>query len=197
VVHFPGDHGSAVDLDHEKFMGLWHVTHSTLPLWKSRKDVTISYALTPGSSSQAVQFDDIVQYRSRSAPSTSTPSRVVGVDTLFTPPSSDRPLSKTRYKWRGKGMLRIASSRWQVLGCNTDEKVGPAWAVTYFEKTLFTPEGLDVYSRVPEGLPDELLQDIIGKTKALGGAVGKLANDFFQVEQSSAPTAAQSSAPAS
>ena len=74
----------------------------------------------------------------------------------------------------------IASSKWQVLGYDLDE----GWAVTYFAKTFFTPAGIDIYSRAAEqGLRSELCREIITKTKALGGQVGKLAESLFEVKR--------------
>ncbi|KAI0702937.1 hypothetical protein C8T65DRAFT_655143 [Cerioporus squamosus] len=224
ILYQPDSHNPPIDLDLEKFMGTWHVTHSTLPLWRSRKDVTITYALKTSPSDESVKFDDIVEYRSKSNSPSSTRSRVVGIDTLMaspvpntptgtpgsgsststsdtpihtgaasnlavptqgTAPSSDKP-APTRYKWRGKGWLMIASSRWQLLGCSRDPSAEnpAAWAVTYFEKTLFTPAGLDIYSRTAQGLPDQVVQEIVAQATALGGDVAKLAEGFFEVERS-------------
>ncbi|PCH43718.1 hypothetical protein WOLCODRAFT_90452 [Wolfiporia cocos MD-104 SS10] len=200
-------------------MGTWHVTHSTLPLWRNRKDVTITYVARL-SAGKPAEFDDIVEYRAKSAPPTSTRSRIVGVDKLVVPltsisssGTSADPGPSTRFKWRGKGWLMIASSRWQILGCgfardrrvNVDSaddgdadvpsrppdstpqpEIQAEWALTYFEKTLFTPAGMDIYARAPQGLPDELLQEIIRKAQALGGVVGALATQFFEVERSRA-----------
>ncbi|KAI0674977.1 hypothetical protein C8Q78DRAFT_511934 [Trametes maxima] len=204
VLHQPDAHNPPIELDLERFMGTWHVIRSTLPLWKSRKDVTITYALKSSSNGGTVQFDDTVEYRSKSDPASSRRSRVTGVDTLVEPPEASasaaaaaadttateggtpsRP-AQTRFKWRGKGWLAVATSRWQVLGCSRDPSPeNPhAWAVTYFEKTLFTPAGLDVYARTAEGLPEAFVQEIIAKTRALGGDVAKLAEAFFEVERS-------------
>ena len=47
------------------------------------------------------------------------------------------------FTWRGKGLLIIAKSKWEVR--LLDEK--NQWAVIYFSKTLFTPEGVDIISR--------------------------------------------------
>lgn len=188
AVYAPDAHNPPIPLDLDKFMGTWFVTYSTLPLWKSRKDVTISY--TPKESSGGLtQFDDLVKYRSNSDSPSSKLNSVIGVDTLVVPPSTagaTADIPKTRFKWRGKGWLMIASSRWQILGCSSASETSQ-WAITYFEKTLFTPAGLDIYARTSEGLPDALLQEIIAKTKALGGEVSKLAEQFFEVERSQPP----------
>ncbi len=73
----------------------------------------------------------------------------------------------------------ISSSKWQVLGYGKEQ----GWAVTFFEKTLFTPAGLDIYSRDGTGLSEEVLKEIIEKTKAVGGEVGRLAGAFFEVHR--------------
>lgn len=73
----------------------------------------------------------------------------------------------------------IASSKWQVLGYDLDE----GWVVTYFAKTLFTPAGIDIYSRTKQGLSQELCEEIIAKTRGLGGEVGELAKSLFEVRR--------------
>lgn len=121
---------------------------------------------------------------------------MVGVDRLLLPskPGLHGPgTPPTRFKWRGKGWLKIASSRWQILGCSsnltsTPESSGSldvSWVVTYFEKTIFTSAGLDIYSRSAEGLPAAVVDEIIAQVKALGGDIGKLADTFFEVHSSS------------
>lgn len=52
----------------------------------------------------------------------------------------------------------IASSKWQLLGCNPPGEDEEEWAVTFFEKTLFTPAGLDIYARTEKGLPEDLVR---------------------------------------
>ena len=150
----------------------------------------MTYSLKTPPSGGTVQFDDVVEYYAKS---TSARSRVVGVDTLIVDPldssrhsaSASKP-AQTRYNWRGRGWLFWVTSRWQILGCSADpspENAG-AWAVTYFAKTLFTPEGLDLYCRSAEGLPADVVAEILGKAKGLGGNVARLAEQFFEVERS-------------
>ena len=90
------------------------------------------------------------------------------------------------WDWRGKGWLMIASSHWEVLawGPQEGEVRDEAWAVTYFAKTPFTPEGIDIYSRKKEGVSDEVVDAI---KEALGGVQNndfkKLAGEIFEVKQ--------------
>lgn len=102
------------------------------------------------------------------------------------------------WDWRGKGWLRVAGSHWEVLGWGEiaapaqqrgevegkggDGEKGNAWAVTYFARTLFTPAGVDVYSRWKEGLGDGVVERI---QEALRGSedegVRRLAGEVFEV----------------
>lgn len=131
--------------------GRWHVTHSTLPMWKTNRNVTITYKSLENN---AEVLDDLVEYQPLNS---SKRKRVEGVDT---PDAS----TVAAYSWRGRGFLKIASSHWQVLGYGDDEG---GWAVTYFAKTLFTPAGVDVYARRKGGLSDELLARITDEMKAV------------------------------
>lgn len=63
---------------------------------------------------------------------------------------------------------------------------GNAWVVTYFAKTLFTPAGIDVYSRKRGGVSGEVLEGIWERLKGLGREVegreiGRLVEGVFEV----------------
>jgi len=138
----------------------------------------VSITYTPlsdaGSPHEIVKFDDLVEYYSSAKPD-SKPSTIAG---------TDRALAVGRFKWRGNGLLVIASSKWQVLGCNMSDAEGShPWAVTFFEKTMFTPAGLDIYARSTEGLPEPLFKEIFERIKAVGGDVAALSETFFEVER--------------
>jgi hypothetical protein len=49
----------------------------------------------------------------------------------------------TTFAWRGKGILSLVKSNWSVP---LKDPLGN-WAVIYFSKTAFTPEGVDIISR--------------------------------------------------
>ncbi|KAI0321071.1 hypothetical protein OF83DRAFT_414472 [Amylostereum chailletii] len=190
IINPPGAMDFEPALDLQDIMGTWYVTHSTLPMWKKNKDVTITYTARADPSStaeeQPVQIDDVVEYRGKAKPVSSKRTRIVGVDTVeasSADPSSSSSSSppSTRFKWRGSGLLFPLTSRWQLLGYASDET---PWAVTYFEKTLFTPEGIDIYARSKEGLPEGLLAEIKEGLKQVGGKVGELAGELFEVERS-------------
>lgn len=195
--------------------GTWYVTHSTLPLWRDKKHVSITYKVLPSG-----QLDDEVQYMKRTDADNIKRSSIRGVDTCINPNGGC-----TRWNWRGKGWLMIASSQWELLGgsftqssqfeqkgvvseaeadltdgkqveasnstdvqCATEQKgvdnysSNQDWAVTFFAKTLFTPAGMDIYSRRPEGLSEGLLQEIFVNIRKLHSKeTRKLVELFFEV----------------
>ena len=55
----------------------------------------------------------------------------------------DKQLDGRKFEWRGRGVMSLLKSNWEVMYFALDE----SWAVIHFEKTLFTPEGYDVISR--------------------------------------------------
>lgn len=93
----------------------------------------------------------------------------------------ERPDAKVpgAWTWRGKGLLMIASSHWEVLGWGERPLLGGVgdmgegverWAVTWFAPTLFTQEGVDIYSDRKEGLSKETVEGIIKALKELKDA---------------------------
>jgi hypothetical protein len=157
--------------------GTWHVTHSTLPMWKSKRNVTITYKELPPSTpspsqSSTNKLDDIVSYQTLSGDKVKT---VKGVDTASGPDTG-------AWDWRGKGWLMIASSHWEVLGWG-DLAGDNQWAVTFFASTMFTPAGIDVYSRTKEGLPEMVMTGIKEALAAIeDDSVQKLAREIFEVK---------------
>lgn len=77
-------------------------------------------------------------------------------------------------------MLMVASSNWQLLGFNvtaTPSPENPEWIVTYFGSTVFSPAGLDLYSRGSKALSDEMVEKIVRAIEALGGEMAELVKD--------------------
>lgn len=70
----------------------------------------------------------------------------------------DTPDGEGSWAWRGRGLLKIASSKWEVLGWG--EREGERWVVTWFAPSLFTPAGVDVYSSRREGVSEGLYGEI-------------------------------------
>ncbi|KAJ5898942.1 hypothetical protein N7495_003686 [Penicillium taxi] len=156
-------------------IGTWHVTHSSLPLWKKKRNVKITYKPLPSSAeTDTMKLDDLVEYQTLTS---ETIKSVHGIDT----PSPGNPGS---WDWRGKGLLVIASSHWECLGHGSLAD-GNQWVVTYFAKTLFTPPGIDIYSRNKDGLEVGFVDRLLA---ALGGfgieEITRLVGDMFEIPRS-------------
>jgi hypothetical protein len=148
-------------------------------MWKNKRNVRIKYTpLDPSSPSipkeNTDRLDDLVTYQSLNNDKIST---VNGVDK-----ASSSGEGRGEWDWRGKGLLMIASSHWEVLGWGEEDVTGNKWVVTMFAKTLFTPAGIDVYSKDRIGLQPATLEGI---KKALEGIedadVKKLSPQIFEI----------------
>ena len=160
--------------------GTWHVTHSTLPMWKSKRNVQITYTALPPSTPDATpdqtdRLDDVVSYQGLDSDKLHT---VHGVDK-----ASGGVGVTDVWDWRGKGWLMIASSHWEVLGWADKGQSQDSWVVTYFAKTLFTPAGIDFYSRRKEGLSERTVQDIKAALSRVDSEdVRRLSSEVFEVK---------------
>ncbi|KAK5136674.1 hypothetical protein LTR08_002327 [Meristemomyces frigidus] len=157
----------------------WHVTHSTLPMWKNKRNVRIQYTpLEPSSASilkeNTDRLDDLVTYQSVKSEKVQT---VKGIDTC-----ASQGDVRGEWDWRGKGWLKIASSHWEVMGWGEESNTGNKWVVTEFAKTLFTPAGIDIYSKDRRGLTQETLKGIkLALTEVNDDNVKKMAGQLFEV----------------
>ncbi|KAI1843043.1 hypothetical protein JX266_010732 [Neoarthrinium moseri] len=154
----------------------WSVTHSTLPMWRSAINVRITYKPLAAPAGQATDnVDDLVEYEKKGSL-----KKVEGIDT----PDPSTPGS---WNWRGKGWLKIASSHWEVLGWGERPHADGVerWVVTWFAPTLFTKEGVDIYSDRKEGLSQDTLDEVMKALKGLDAApkvVDFVSKDMLAVE---------------
>lgn len=115
-------------------IGTWFVCSSNFPMWLKgdKTDPTFTYSIAPKKARATVLLDE-VRYLKRGKLKTLT-----GFDYQDNTDSS-------RFVWRGKGLLSLLRSRWNVVLIDP----GGQWAVIWFSKTWFTPEGVDIISRSP------------------------------------------------
>ncbi|KAL7922016.1 hypothetical protein ACQKWADRAFT_294202 [Trichoderma austrokoningii] len=161
----------------EWFIRTWTVTHSTLSMWRTARNVRITYKALPPKPDGRARIDDLVEYE----PSNQAGAlkSVAGVDT--------QSPGGGGWDWRGKKWLFFVSSHWEVLGSGeeqTAEGETERWAVTWFAPTLFTKEGLDIYSDRREGLSEETYRKIDEALRKLDAKVlvDMVAQDMKPVE---------------
>jgi hypothetical protein len=159
----------------------WNVSYSSLPLWKGKQNVRITYSLcgaTPQDSLRMPDLDDHVE--SQKIGQTKT-SHIHGISRPVEVEGLEFGLA---YSWRGKGWLKIASSDWEILGYGPDNhaKDPNDYIVTFFSKTLFTPAGIDIYTRTKANLSDETLSAIKSTLASLSDEkFTSIANSIFEV----------------
>jgi hypothetical protein len=156
----------------------WHVTHSTLSMWRDARNVRITYSAMPAAPDGRLRLDDLVEYESNKvAAEKSKVKSISGVDTQ----STKGDLSS--WVWKGNGMLFFVQSRWEFLGWGERKRPDGSterWAVTWFGKTLFSKEGIDIYSDVREGLSEDTANMIIAGLKQLDPHVAEMINADMQ-----------------
>jgi hypothetical protein len=149
--------------------GTWHVSYTNLPLWKERSHVRITYSkLRPSASSTPMPIlDDRVQYQKLGSSKT---HMIHGVDK---PIEVNGAPSGSTFKWRGAALLAFAYSDWEILGWGTDNEgdVSNDWIVTSFSKTMFTPAGIDIYTRSTNRLSPTTLAKIKSVLEGLADEV--------------------------
>ncbi len=134
--------------------GTCFIISTNFPIWLdgSETNPTFNYTVT-GKKGKTFLIDE-VKYTKNGKTKT-----INGFDYLN--PNNDKA-----FTWQGKGFLAIAKSRWEIK--LQDEK--NEWAVIWFSKTLFTPEGVDIISKKSK-LDKSLIEEI--KTKMLADRVLK------------------------
>ena len=142
----------------------WTVSHSTLSMWRTAQNVRITYGALPptakNKSPPQERIDDLVEYESLSGKG--TVKTIAGIDTAAK--SGDCSV----WDWRGKGLLALLSSRWELLGWGEqvlEDGTTERWMVSWFAATLFTGEGLDLLSDRRQGPSRETAEAVL---KALG-----------------------------
>ena len=149
-------------------------------MWRSKRNVRIQYTLLPPSSpdiskDNTDRIDDLVSYQSEIGTKVST---VKGIDK-----ASGSGDNRGEWDWRGKGWLKIAGSHWEILGWGEEEHNNNKWVVITFAKTMFTPAGVDVFSKAREGLSVKTLDDIKSALSRVDDSdVQRMAKDIFEIK---------------
>lgn len=156
--------------------GTWYASHSSLPLWKTHRNVSMLYEpLEPTKGSQQAtlhRMDDTVTYQTLTSDKIKT---VHGIDTA----SGE---GAAVWDWRGTGWLKLMSSHWEILGFGQD--AGVRWLLVYFASTLVTPVGIDILSDHKQGPSEDTVAAIQNALRGMGDPVAKqLADELFRVRQ--------------
>ncbi|MCD7972241.1 MAG: hypothetical protein LUG18_06180 [Candidatus Azobacteroides sp.] len=125
--------------------GKWYVIYSNFPMWiKGDKKNPFFYYGKPVNG----KFSDTVEYYRHGKRKT-----IEGTDVI----------TDNGFIWRGKGLLKIIKSRWEILDYYPEHKI----AIIHFHKTFFTPQGFDVISRKKE-INLQIEKEIFTRLECLG-----------------------------
>ncbi|PHH83815.1 hypothetical protein CDD82_4 [Ophiocordyceps australis] len=139
----------------------WSVVHSTLPMWRSARNVRISYTPLPPHTDGRTRLGDLVEYEPIDAKKGELKA-VRGIDT--------RTAQAPGWDWRGSGWLFFVGSHWEVLGwgeATAADGHTERWVITWFMPTFFTKEGIDIYCDGRQGLSHETYNKIDAALRAL------------------------------
>lgn len=144
--------------------GTWHLIYSNFSMWKddSISDVTFNY--TPEEKDGKAVMLDEVKYLKDGKEKTVT--------------GYDYPEDDSKFTWRGKGLLAMLSSNWQVEWFNHDQSC----VIISFEKTLVTPAGIDILTRGKQPA-DEIIKQAQQIIK-MNDRLHKAAEGLFKVNAS-------------
>ncbi len=140
-------------------IGTWFVCSTNFPMWVKGDKIDPTFTYTLENAEKKILYDEVKYVKKGREKS------IKGYDRQDAEDAS-------KFTWRGKGLLFIAKSKWQVV---LQDPKGE-WAVIHFSKTLFTPEGVDIISRKPKLSVAELQQikDEMLKTEVLKAQVASL-----------------------
>lgn len=140
---------AARDLDLTAILpGSWNVRSTNFPMWLNKERLSPRFTYTLLKESPLTLTDDVSYFTTDNVE-----KHVLGTDRL----------AGAGFVWRGKGLLKPFSSRWQVIGANEDATV----LAIRFDKTLGTPAGIDIIVRDGKD-PDELRSLVARNTEKFG-----------------------------
>jgi len=109
--------------------GKWHIILSNFPMWLKGDKTNPTFNYTIAKRNDILGLTDEVKYEQN--------GKIKSINGFDTPLNANNSC----FEWRGKGILSLLTSRWEILYLDTN------WAIIHFEKTLFTPKGYDVICR--------------------------------------------------
>lgn len=137
----------------QTLVGTWFICSTNFPMWLKGDKTNPTFTYTLANKKGKTGLLDEVKYLKNNRKQTLT-----GFD--FPDPTAERA-----FVWRGKGLLSLVRSHWKVALLDSSGQ----WAVIWFSKTLFTPEGVDIISRSPTLPADQLarIQTLMEKDSLL------------------------------
>jgi len=113
-----------------ELQGTWFVKMTNFPMWLkgNKTKPQINYSLVQKNGKNYLL--DKVNFEKKGKQKS-----IIGYDESINE-------NNTQFVWRGKGILKILKSEWEIVHFNRQQE----WMLIAFKKTLFTPKGYDILS---------------------------------------------------
>lgn len=137
----------------DQLLGQWFVVHTSLPFWRNKRNIQITYSAPPSPALATDLVIDTVTYQVENS------AKLKTVQGTNTPAQSEH---HGAWDWRGTGFIKVVSNHWEVLG-HGDLGAGEkeCWIVIHTQKSFFTPAAIHVYSRSREPLSEDVLKPLM------------------------------------
>lgn len=147
-------------------VGDWFLVLTSNSFWKDKSDVRMHYTATG---------EDYFAYK---------PARSMS-EKLMEGRNTPEAKSPETFLWAGKGLLRLFTVRWEILGA--EERMDEAgWLLTFQHKTIFTAPALNISCKNKAGPDDRTLESIKDWVMGLGDeALSKAVMELYPIEHSS------------
>lgn len=134
----------------ETLPGTWVIAATNFPMWLTGDKTRPRFTYELISDDPLVLSDDVSYVQAGPTPEE---KHILGQDTF----------DGTGFTWRGRKLLKLFASHWQVTGLSDDGTI----AVIHFTKSIATPAGVDVIVREGSDL-SELRRTIAHATEEYG-----------------------------
>ncbi|KAE8549508.1 hypothetical protein TMatcc_000516 [Talaromyces marneffei ATCC 18224] len=167
--------------------GRWHISHSSLPMWRDKRNCTVDYAPLAPAASMLPRVDDMVHYQMLNSDSV---SQIHAINTGW----KGNPAGWT---WRGTGWItQFISCDWEIFGYG-ELSGGGHWMIMHFRATWLSKAGLDLFTRGVDGtyrhLEEAEYTSIIEEVEKLATdhpELSSLISEFRRVQNDGANTRA-------
>lgn len=142
----------------DQILGTWHIIRTSVPFWIDKRNPSVTFSAPSISKTTSTSTSP-----SNSSPShlnNSTTYQALSSSNFKTVKGTDTPIPNQQgiYEWRGTGWLKIASSKWEILGY--EKTNDDAWLFVFTPGSILTTGGLILYSNKKEGLAEGALEGI-------------------------------------
>jgi len=161
----PSPKDTTLDPEHVDYLGDWFLVGTSNSFWKDKSDVRMHYTASG---------DDHFAY---TLAKSTVEKRMEGRNL-------PEPMSPGAYSWVGKGLLRLFTVRWEILGFEERaEQMG--WLLTFQHKTIFTAPAVNVACRSKNGPDEGTIRVIKDWLKTLGdNGLIKAVEDMYLIKHS-------------